>query len=597
VKRPAFQRYLDLGRFTARIAWQASPSLVVGLGFATLALGVVPAAAALTARGLIDATVPQLTADDPSLSPVLPWLIAGMVIAIVEAVLQLLREYLNKRLRDDLNLAVTDRILAHAAELDVGYFENANSQDLLQRAQDRAGERFHAFVNGSFSIATTGVQVISLAAVLASIEPLTLIAIALLALPHLVFQSRLATNTFEIEEARATKRRWTSYFVHQLTVQPAVAEVKSLGLGPFLTEKFRNLMTEFRDEDKRLYLRALSGTSVFAMASTVVFYGLMVRVVMRAIGGAASLGDVAIYAGATARLRGAVQEGVNAFRRLKEASLHIATLRRFLAVEPPLRAGTGLRPETVRGEIDFEGLRFRYPGSMDWALDGVDLHIQAGETIALVGENGSGKTTLAKLVSRLYDPTEGRILLDGHELGDYDPEYLYEQIGFVFQQFARYEASVADNIGYGNWRALLSDRDRVKEIARLAGVDELVAAMPDGYDTQLGPRFGDHDLSGGQWQRIAVARAFARAASILILDEPTASLDVRAEHALFERFRALAKGRTTILISHRFSTVSMADRIAVMENGRIVECDTHDALIRLGGRYAELHGLHRGEGI
>lgn len=595
MKLPSLQRTLDLGRFTTRVAWEASPSLIVGLGFTTVALGVVPAAAALTARGLIDATVPQLTADDPSLSPVLPWLIAGMVIAIFEATLQIQREYLNKRLHDDLNLAVTDRILAHASDLDVGYFENPNSQDLLERAQDRAGDRFHSFVNGSFSIATTAVQVLSLAVVLASIEPLTLVAIALLAAPHLVFQSRLATNTFEIQEARATKRRWTAYFVHQLTVQPAVAEVKSLGLGPFLTEKFRNLMTEFRDEDKRLYLRALMGTSIFATASTIVFYALMVRVVMRAIEGAASLGDVAIYAGAAARLRGSVQEGVNAFRRLKEASLHIATLRRFLAVEPPLHAGSGLRPKTLRGEIGFENLRFQYPGSMDWALDGVNLHIAAGETIALVGENGSGKTTLAKLVSRLYDPTEGRILLDGHDIGDYDPEYLYERIGFVFQQFARYEASVADNIGYGDWRTLLRDRERVEQIARLAGVDELVATMPDGYDTQLGPRFGDHDLSGGQWQRIAVARAFARSASILILDEPTASLDVRAEHALFERFRALAKGRTTLLISHRFSTVSMADRIAVMENGRIVECDTHDALLALGGRYAELHGLHRGE--
>lgn len=594
---PWLRNYWSTVKWSLRLAWQTSPRHLSGLGVATLAGGILPAAAALTARGLIDATLPELSADKPSLAPVVPWLIAGTIIAIFEATLHLVREYLNKRLVDDLNLEVTGRVLTHAAELDVAYFERSGSQDLLQRAQDRAAERFATFIKSLFLMVTSLVQVASLAAILVLLEPLTLAAILFLALPYLIFQSRLATTAYEIERARATKRRWTTYFVQQLTLQPAVSEVKVLRLGPLLVDKFRALMTEFRNEDRRLYKQSFAGSALFATTATVIFYALMVRVVVRAIGGSATLGDVAIYAGATARLRGAVQDGVVAFNGLKENSLHNATLRRFLEEEAQIRSGTGLHPTRVKGALRLDNVHFRYPDAVEASLSGVNLEIEAGETLALVGENGSGKSTIVKLLARLYDPSEGRILLDDCDLREYDLDFLHAQFGFVFQHFTRYEASVADNIAYGDWRKLLRDRERVEAIARLAGTHDLITTMPDGYDTPLGPKFGAHDISGGQWQRIAVARAFAREASLLILDEPTASLDVRSEAELFKRFRELAHGRTTILISHRFSTVALADRIAVLERGRIVECGSHDELIALGGLYAELHSLHRRDAI
>lgn len=591
---PQFGSYAAMVRWVLAVAWGTNRALVVGLIATGLLRGIVPALMALAARGLIDAAVPLLGSTQPSLRPVLPWALAGMAVTILEACLQMQRAYLNSRLTDDLNLEITGRVLSHASELDIAFFEDSRSQDMLQRAQTRAAERFTTFLNSTFTIATTFIQAMSLTALLVALEPWTLGIILALAPPYVLFQSRLATMSYEIEYARATKRRWTTYFVQQLTMQPTVSEVKLLGLGRLLLDKFRKLMDSFREEDRQLYKRNLVGSSLFATVATVLFYGLLVRVVLRAIGGQASLGDVAIFAGAAARLRSAVQEGIGGIRRVKEASLHITALRQFFDEPPRLNQGH-LKPASLQGQVRFENVRFTYPGSLEPALRDVTLEVAAGETLAIVGENGSGKTTLMKLLARLYDPSGGRILLDEHDLRDFDLEYLHARIGFVFQNFTRYEAAAGDNIAYGDWRSLLTDRERVEQIARLAGVDDLIQALPKGYDTRIGPRFGERDLSAGQWQQIAVARAFARPASILILDEPSASLDVRAEYELFKRFQSLAHGRTTILISHRFSTVSIADRIAVMEGGKLVELGTHDDLMHRDGHYAELYGLHRRE--
>ncbi len=581
-------------RWILGLTWRTSPALIAGMLATALVAGVAPALQALAARELIDAVVEVLGGPGRSLRPVLPWLAAGMLLTVLEAYLQMQREYLNTRLTDDLNLAITSGVLAHAAALDVAYFEDPRSQDVLQRAQNRAAERFTRFINGNVTIGTSLLQAVSLTAVLVALEPLTLVVLLALAPPYVLFQSRLAALSYEIENARATKRRWTTYFVQQLTLQPSVSEVRLLGLGGLLLGRFRKLMQGFRDEDRRLYVRNLRGGALFATAATVAFYALLARVVLRAISGQATLGDVAIFAGATARLRGAMQEGIGGFRRVKEASLHVGVLRQFFD-EPPQMQGGALAPAVLRGEVRFEDVHFTYPGAVEPALRGVSFEVAAGETLAIVGENGSGKTTLMKLLARLYDPTRGRIALDGHDLRELELDALHRQIGFVFQHFARYEASAGENIAYGDWQQLLDDPKRVEQVARLAGVHELIESMPAGYDTSLGPRFGSHDLSGGEWQRIAVARAFARPASLLILDEPSASLDVRAERRLFERFQELARGRTTFLISHRLSTVSIADRIAVMDRGQLIELGTHEDLMRHDGRYAELYGLARAE--
>ncbi|MEE8574683.1 MAG: ATP-binding cassette domain-containing protein, partial [Thermodesulfobacteriota bacterium] len=274
-------------------------------------------------------------------------------------------------------------------------------------------------------------------------------------------------------------------------------------------------------------------------------------------------------------------------------TLYISNLREYLSIKPQIRSKKSQSLAESKGEIEFRDVSFTYPGSESPVLSGLTFRIAQGDTVALVGESGAGKTTLAKLIVRFYDPDAGSILFDGVDLRELSVESLHRQMALVPQQFGRYEATVSENIAYGDLERLKDDREQIERIARYAGVDKIIEKMPQGYDTLLGRRFGSYDLSGGQWQQIALARAFAREATLLILDEPTSNLDAKAEYELFDRYRQLAKAKTTILISHRFSTVSMADRIIVLDKGKIVESGTHSELISLGGQYATLYEFQR----
>jgi ATP-binding cassette subfamily B protein len=276
-----------------------------------------------------------------------------------------------------------------------------------------------------------------------------------------------------------------------------------------------------------------------------------------------------------------------------EKALHVSNLREFFSVQPRMRSAAGGPSPKGAGEIELKDVSFKYPGSDGWALRHMSMHIRAGETVALVGENGAGKSTLAKLIARLYDPCEGTVLFDGRDVRAIPLEDLHGRITFVFQNFGRYEATLSDNIGYGDWRRLLGDKEAIGKVAQSAGLGAMISRMPKGFDTMLGRAFGEFTLSGGQWQQVALARAFARDAVILILDEPTSNLDARAEYELFSHYRQIAEGRTTILISHRFSTVSIADRIFLVDRGQIVESGTHGELLAKDGHYASLYRLHR----
>ncbi|WP_437526910.1 ABC transporter ATP-binding protein [Sorangium sp. So ce726] len=581
---------------TLQLVWRSSKAASVALGALTLAAAALPLGVAYVGKAITDAVV----ARDERAALVWVSVELGLVaaLALVQRGLSLTRQLLGAQLSIDIH----GMILEKALSLSLVHFEDPEFYDQLTRARREASSRPASVVTESFSLVQNLITLAGYAALLVGFSALAVLALVLAAVPATVAEARFSGAAFRLRNWRSPEARRLNYLEYVLANDGHAKEVKLFGLGPTFLERYKALAASFYREDSALAVRRAGWSYGLSLLGTAAFYGCYGAMAAGAAAGRLSLGEMVLYVAAFRQGQQAFQAVLAGVGGMYEHNLYMSNLFQYLAIPtgeptaPPAGSGGALVPLSAEGAHDrgvrFEGVGYRYPGQSRWALRGIDLHIPSGQSLALVGHNGAGKTTFIKLLARLYEPTEGRILLDGKDLRAWEPDALRRRIGVVFQDFNQYQLTLRENVGVGSVEHL-ADEPRVARAVAEGGADEVVTVVPGGLDAQLGRWFkGGVELSGGQWQKVALARAFMREqADILVLDEPTAALDAEAEHAVFQRFRSLSKGRTTIVISHRFPTVRMADRIVVLDGGRIVEEGTHDELVARGQRYARMFAL------
>jgi ATP-binding cassette subfamily B protein len=561
--------------------------MTVALGALTLLGAFVPLGVAWVGKRIVDAVVAR-SADD-ALRWVLVELALVAVLAVVQRGLGLVRQLLGARLGIDINVAILEKAMG----LDLSHFEDSEFYDKLTRARREASSRPVALVTEAFSLVQSAITLAGYAALLVGFSPLAVLALLAATVPATVAEMRWSKLAFRVRNWRSPESRRLMYLEYVLANDEHAKEVKLFGLGPLLMGRYKELGERFYAEDKALSWKRAWITQLLSFLATGAFYGAYASMAVLAAAGKITLGELTLYILAFRQGQQSFQSILGSLGAMYEHNLYMSNLFEYLAVASPAvktNGANGVHAHAGDG-IRFEDVGFKYPGKNDWALRHVSLTIAPGESIALVGENGAGKTTLIKLLTRLYEPTEGRITLDGKDLRAWDHAALLARFGVVFQDFNQYQFTVKENVGFGSVDHM-EDVPRVDRAVERGGAKELVTAI-GGLDAKLGRWFQDGtELSGGQWQKVALARAFMREeADILVLDEPTAALDAEAEHAVFTRFRELAKGRTTIVISHRFPTVRMAQRIIVLDHGAILEQGSHDALVAKRGRYARMFEL------
>jgi ATP-binding cassette subfamily B protein len=484
-------------------------------------------------------------------------------------------------------------IIRKALTLDLAFFEHPDYYDRLQNARREGSYKPVELINDTFQIVQNAITLVSFAVLMLRFSPWLVPILLATSIPAFIAEKRFSEQGFRLLTRRAPETRQINYLARLLTEDSAAKEIKLFNLGDKLLERYTTLFAKFFAEDKSLAVRRAAVGFSLGLIATMGFYGSYAWIVWRTVQGIISLGDMTLYLTIFRQGQSTFQSILAAVGNIYENNLFMANYFEFLDLEPQMRVTAPPKklPVKIVVGIEFCGVGFRYPESEEWVLRDVDLTIRPGEKIALVGHNGAGKTTLIKLLSRLYDPTEGVILLDGIDLRDIDPLELRQKIGVIFQDFVRYHLPARENIGFGQIEAA-DEMEKIIESARKSGAHSIIENLPEGYETMLGRWFhGGHELSLGQWQRIALARAFMRDAEILVLDEPTASLDAQTEYEIFRHFQELTEGKMAILISHRFSTVRMADRIVVIENGRIAEIGSHQDLLRREGIYARLFSM------
>lgn len=603
---PSFRQRLEnlahLGRLVAQI-WRTSRWLTLASLLLRLIAALQPVAVLYVGKLIVDEVVRLSGTAAPGpgimdwwnaglLEPVLLLLLFEFALVLANDIVARATGLVDATLSELHSNQVSIELMAHAARLDLMHFESAEYQDRLERARRQAAGR-NALLSQIFGQAQDILTVFTLAAGLFLYAPWLILLLPLSFIPAIWGETRFNTLAYMLSRWRTPERREIEYLRHIGASAETAKEVKLFGLGDYLISRFRRLAHDIFLENRRVAMLRAGWGAVFAGIASLAYYAAYAYIVWRTIAGEFTLGDLAFLSGSFLRLNGLFQKILLGFTQIAGQSMYLDDLFSFFEIEPTILAPAHPKPFPVpiRQGIAFEGVGFRYPETDHWVVRNLSFTLPAGETLALVGENGAGKTTIVKLLTRLYDPSEGRITIDGIDLRELAPGDIHAHLGVIFQDFIRYSFTARDNIGVGRIEAR-ADQARIDRAAEQSLADAVIARLPQGYDQQLGRLFKQgRDLSGGEWQKVAIARAYMRDAELIILDEPTAALDAKAEAEVFARFKGLAQGKTAVIISHRFSTVRMADRILVLDNGAILEAGSHAELVALGGRYAELFEL------
>src|SRR5216684_624142 len=569
-----------------RMVWNTSPGITTATIVLRLVSAVIPVCQLWVGKLIIDQVVQSISGRTANHRQI--WMLVAYEIglAVLSDLLSRAINLCDSLLGDKFTNHVTLRLMEHASKLDLVSFEDPVFYDKLERARRQTTGRIAMLAGMGQQLVT----LFSLAAIVVSFSPWFLALMIVAVVPAFLGETRFAMLAYSILYRWTPERRELDYLRMLGASSQSAKEVKIFGLGQYLADRSRVLFDRFYRENKALAVKRAASGSLLNLLPTAGYYGAYILILVRTLSGALSLGSLTFLAGAFARSRGLIESLFSSLNNIAEQALYIKDLFDFFETKPSIASPPNAvpAPRAIQSGFEFRNVSFAYPGSDRQVLQRISFRFDANERIALIGENGAGKTTLVKLIARLYDPTEGAILLDGVDLREYDVESLRGEIGVIFQDYMRYDMMARENIGFGRVEEL-DNQERIEGASQKSLAESVIAQLPLGYQQMLGRRFENGvDLSAGQWQKIALARAYMRDAQVLILDEPTASLDARAEYEVFLRFADLTRGRMAVLISHRFSTVRMAHRILVLAEGAIQEQGTHEQLVSLGGRYAAL---------